>query len=218
MAAGPAAQASPVAGRAAVPAAGLAEAAAELARQLLAGDPERVAHSAAVARRAQSLARTVPAEQREPLVAAAWLHDIGYADALHQTGFHPVDGARYLRRQGWSRLVAELVAHHSGARFVAVVRSLEAHLEEFPFDEGPASDLLTVADQTVGPGGRPMPVEERMVDVLRRHGPESPNGRAAARRNPYLLAAARRVADRLERLGVAPEEHRILAARVQRTG
>jgi hypothetical protein len=32
-------------------------------------------------------------------VAAAWLHDIGYAPAIAEsgTGFHPLDGARYLR-------------------------------------------------------------------------------------------------------------------------
>jgi len=32
----------------------------------------------------------------ELLVAAALLHDIGYAPDLVDTGFHPIDGARYL--------------------------------------------------------------------------------------------------------------------------
>ncbi len=31
------------------------------------------------------------------LVAAAYLHDIGYAPELAITGFHPLDGARHLR-------------------------------------------------------------------------------------------------------------------------
>ena len=31
------------------------------------------------------------------MTAAAWLHDIGYAPAVDDTGFHPLDGARYLR-------------------------------------------------------------------------------------------------------------------------
>ncbi len=39
----------------------------------------------------------------QALVAAAWLHDIGYAEALHETGFHPVDGAQYLHDHGWDR-------------------------------------------------------------------------------------------------------------------
>jgi hypothetical protein len=35
---------------------------------------------------------TVPAADRPVLIAAAWLHDIGYAPGLPETGFHPLDG------------------------------------------------------------------------------------------------------------------------------
>jgi HD superfamily phosphodiesterase len=31
------------------------------------------------------------------LEAAAWLHDIGYSPEIAVSGFHPLDGARYLR-------------------------------------------------------------------------------------------------------------------------
>jgi len=41
----------------------------------------------------------------DTLVCADWLHDIGYAPALVATGFHPLDGARFLEsvglRVGW---------------------------------------------------------------------------------------------------------------------
>ena len=73
------------------------------------------------------------------------------------------------------------MAHHSGSRFVAVVRRLESDLTEFPFTEDEVSDALTVADQTVGPGGVPMIITERIADMLRRHGPDSPNALAHAR-------------------------------------
>jgi putative nucleotidyltransferase with HDIG domain len=188
----------------------LVDDAAALAAHLLGGDPERLAHSREVARRAEVLAVTVPADQRAVLVAAAWLHDIGYSLSVHQTGFHPVDGARHLRRLGWPALVQDLVAHHSGSRFVARVRSLDPALEEFGFVEDALSDALTVADQTVGPGGRPLPVEERLADMLRRHGPDSPNALAHARRQPYLVAAARRVVSRLASRGQSPRPYRIL--------
>ncbi|WP_237710871.1 hypothetical protein [Saccharopolyspora spinosa] len=36
----------------------------------------------------------------ELLVAAAVLHDVGYAAQLVDTGFHPVDRARFLRSVG----------------------------------------------------------------------------------------------------------------------
>jgi HD superfamily phosphodiesterase len=38
------------------------------------------------------------------LVAACYLHDIGYALALARGGFHPLDGARFLRALGRERL------------------------------------------------------------------------------------------------------------------
>jgi cob(I)alamin adenosyltransferase len=52
---------------------------------------------------------------------------------------------------------------------------------------------LIYADQTVGPGGRLMTVEQRLSDMLDRHGPGSPN----AVRAPLLRAAVRRVERRL---------------------
>ena len=66
-----------------------------------------------------------PLRRRRPelLIAAAYLHDIGYAPELEDTGFHPLDGARWLRAQGQERLAC-LVAHHSGAWFEAEARGL----------------------------------------------------------------------------------------------
>jgi putative nucleotidyltransferase with HDIG domain len=189
----------------------LIDEAADLASQLLRNDPERLAHSSRVADQAEALAVTVAPEDRAVLVSAAWLHDIGYSLSVRQTGFHPVDGARHLRRLGWPTLVQDLVAHHSGSRFVAAVRGLEPLLVEFSFEENELSDALTVADQTVGRGGRLMTVDERMADMLRRHGADSPNGLAHAQREPYLIAAARRVASRLEDQG-RPPRHPILLA------
>ncbi len=46
----------------------------------------------------------------EALVAAAWLHDIGYAPEVTDTGFHPLDGARYLVGLGIAERVVNLWA------------------------------------------------------------------------------------------------------------
>jgi hypothetical protein len=54
-----------------------------------------------------------------------------------------------------------------------------------------------------------MTVDERIADMLARHGPDSPNARAHRHRGPYLRTTARRVADRLEAAGIDPAEHRI---------
>ena len=95
--------------------------AADLAQHILDSDPDRLAHSKAAARRAEFLTLAVEPECAALLVAAAWLHDIGYAPGLRDTGFHPIDGARHLQTIGWPPAICNLVAHHSGARFVASI-------------------------------------------------------------------------------------------------
>ena len=173
--------------------------AADLTRYLLDSDPDRLAHSQAVARRAEFLTLAVQPECAPLLVAAAWLHDIGYAPGLRDTGFHPIDGARHLQTIGLPPAICNLVAHHSGARFVARILHLDRELEAYPFSQDAVSDALTVADQTIGPKGQAMTLDERMSDMLERHGPNSPNALAHPQREPYIRAAAMRVAARLER-------------------
>jgi putative nucleotidyltransferase with HDIG domain len=168
-------------------------AARALAERLLDTLPERLEHSAGVAHRAAELTRAVAPADRVLLVAAAWLHDIGYAPETHRTGFHPVDGALYLAARGWTPRVCALVAHHSGAAFTAPAGALVA----FPDERSPVSDALAYADQTVGPWGRRTSVPDRMAEMLGRHGPDSAQARAHRRRGPYLLAAAARVEARL---------------------
>lgn len=169
-----------------------------LARRLLRrGVPERWRHTQGVASRAVELAMTVSADDRPVLIAAAWLHDIGYAPAVRETGFHPLDGGLYLRGKGWNDRLAALVAHHSGARFVPVERGFESLMAEFDFENTAVSDALTYSDQTVGPNGRRMTVPYRIAEAIARHGPDSPNARARVDRVPYLLAVADRVEQRL---------------------
>lgn len=95
------------AGRPAPQPAGVTErvlvAAQELAADLFAGDDQRWAHTCAVADRAGQAAIALPDQQVPALLAAAWLHDIGKAGDLHDTGFHPLDGARYLHASGSHR-------------------------------------------------------------------------------------------------------------------
>src|SRR5438034_220303 len=83
------------------------------------GDGERLSplgdrwlHVQGVARQAQRVAAILPAEDRDVLLAAAYLHDLGCAPPLAETGLHPLDGARHLRALGYGRL-AGLVAYHS---------------------------------------------------------------------------------------------------------
>lgn len=171
----------------------------DLAQTLLESNPERWRHTAGVARRAEAAAVTLTdSDDVETLIAAAWLHDIGYAAPLRRTGFHPLDGARHLDRSGWPPRLVALVAHHSDARSVARLQGLSAELSAYPREDSPVADALTYADQTVGPDGQSMTLAERFADMLHRHGPNSPNAVAHPVREPTLRAAVDRVQRRLQ--------------------
>ena len=87
--------------------------ASQLAERLLEPLGSRWQHTLGVVRRAQSFGQLLDQQGSELLVAAAYLHDIGYAPELRDTMFHPLDAARFLRGGGRERL-ARLVAHHTG--------------------------------------------------------------------------------------------------------
>jgi putative nucleotidyltransferase with HDIG domain len=166
------------------------------AERLLGATGDRWQHTVGVADRAADLAMRLRLDA-DVLVAAAWLHDIGYARAAVVTGFHPLDGARYLARLAWPRRIVGLVAQHSGARYVAAARGLADLLAAYPDEGGPMADALTYADQTVGPAGERLDRRERYAEMLRRHGPDSWNARVDDVRRPYLDAVAGRVERRL---------------------
>jgi putative nucleotidyltransferase with HDIG domain len=172
---------------------GLVTTARVLAEVLLEELPDRWRHTIGVAHRADQLSVTVEPADRETLVAAAWLHDIGYGRVARRSGFHPLDGAEYLIRHGWSPRIAALVAHHSAAHLLAggsgPLKALHAH----PDERSPVSDALAYADQTTGPAGQPLPIRVRMAEMLTRHGTGSAQARVHHLREPYLLAAAGRV-------------------------
>lgn len=164
-----------------------------VARELLDPAGSRWRHTAGVAARALQARAAVPLGQDEVLVAAAWLHDVGYAPAIVRTGFHSLDGALHLRETGWPESVVGLVAHHSGARFVAEVNGFAEELAVFDDPrgwEGPLADALVWADQTTGPEGHLVCVHARLAEARDRHGEGSDLARAHERRAPAVLAAA----------------------------
>jgi hypothetical protein len=178
------------------------QAAQELAGSLLRGCGNRWLHTQTAAVAAAEAAWTVAPRDRDLLVAAAWLHDIGYAHPEPPTGFHPVDGALLLIDKGWPRRLASLVAHHSEARFTAPAQGAQAALAAFDREPGPVTDALVYADMTAGPGGDRLRLKDRLEDVRRRHATAPTNLRDAREaREPYLILATARVDVRLRHCG-----------------
>lgn len=130
----------------------------------------RWAHVQAVADRAQEVCDATGL-QPEVLVSAAWLHDVGYAPQLCVTGFHPLDGARFLRAEGIISIrVVGLVAHHSYALAEARLRGLEDELLEFADEGGALRDALWYCDLTTSPDGEPVSVADRLAEIQSRYG------------------------------------------------
>ncbi|WP_242900668.1 HD domain-containing protein [Actinomadura terrae] len=161
----------------------------ELARKHLeTALPRRWAHTQGVARQARTLV-PILGDKADLLEAAAWLHDIGYAPDLVDTGFHPLDGARYLRdtHQADDHL-CRLVAHHSCALIEARERGLADELtEEFCTQPPPLNDSLVYCDMTTGPDGRLLTVEQRIAEILDRYKQDQSVTRAVTAASPHLI-------------------------------
>ncbi|GHF31227.1 metal-dependent phosphohydrolase, HD subdomain protein [Kitasatospora xanthocidica] len=157
--------------------------------------PRRWAHTQGVADRASRL-EGVLGRQAGLLTCAALLHDVGYAPTLAATGFHPLDGARFLRDvHGADDQLTRLVANHSFALLEADERGLREVLEaEFPLLEDQfLVDALVWCDMTTTPDGSPTTTEARVAEILGRYGVESLVGRFIRRASPEIFAAVARV-------------------------
>ena len=169
----------------------------EEAQRLVEPLGRRWAHVQAVAKRAQEICEATGLEP-ELLVSAAWLHDVGYAPELVNTGFHPLDGARHLTNLGVDETIVRLVAHHSGARFEAVERGLVAELSEFPRPPAEYEDALCYCDMTNGPAGDPVAAADRLDEIQVRYGPGHIVTRFVDEARDDILAAVARVEERLQ--------------------
>ena len=128
------------------------------------------------------------------MVCAAWLHDIGYAPALAITGFHPLDGARFLGGAGIPRRLVCLVAYHSYAALEAELRGLADELAKFDDDDEDAAvrDALCYCDITTSPEGEPVAAAERIAEIKRRYGPDHLVTRFITEATPHLMGAVGR--------------------------
>ncbi|WUK73013.1 HD domain-containing protein [Kribbella sp. NBC_00359] len=146
-----------------------------------------------MAARARSLAGVL-GEEADLIEVAAWLHDIGYAMSVVSTGFHSLDGARYLRGlEGVPEVVCQLVAHHTGAAIEAEERGMPAVAAEFASPPAALLDALTYCDLSTAVDGVPTDVDERIAEILARYPTDHVVHRSIRRSAPLLRCAARNV-------------------------
>jgi hypothetical protein len=173
----------------------------EHAATLLADLGVRWQHVCGVARQAQRVSQVLAPEDRPYLVAAAWLHDIGYAPDLAATAFHPIDGARHVRALGHERL-ARLIAYHSSARWEAEALGLADELAAFPLEDSATSDALTYCDMTTRPTGQRTTLADRLAEIAERYGAEHLVVRCLQRAHDHLASTVERTEERMWAAGV----------------
>jgi hypothetical protein len=116
---------------------------------------------------------------------------------LVETGFHPLDGARYLRRLG----IDGQVAYHSCAMVEAETRGLrDALAAEFKPGEPLLTDVLLYCDITTGPGGNYIRPADRLAEICARYGPDHEVTRFVKAAAPKILTTAGQVDELLPAL------------------
>ena len=156
-----------------------------LLEQVFEADQRRLKHVLEVARRVKETATTLSEAGKAEIdvdlaYRSALLHDIGYAEGLIDTGFHPIDGARYLEKAGFPD-IASFIVCHSNSPEQAVIKGLP----EIDISENLIADLITYWDVQVMQGGECVPYAERLADIKERHGVDSAVWKA------HQLASAR---------------------------
>lgn len=171
------------------------------AARLFADTPDgedRLKHAKVAVRRAEEIAPVVVQADRELLLCAAWLHDVGYVVKGGGLGLHGLDGALHLEKEGWPERLCALVAHHSEARVTAAALGLTVELSRFEREEGAVADALVHADMASGPRGERMSLVERLDGIEQRHlGDPLALRRARTERRPAIMAAVLRTEQRL---------------------
>ena len=167
-----------------------------VAEEKLAGPlPGRWLHVQGVIARAEALAHRLG--DREMLVAAAALHDIGLAPDIAATDASFLDGARWLEAQGAPARLVDLVAHCDCGLIEATLRGHEAAYASYADERSPTRDALWYCCLTTGSDGTAVSVEDRMAAWSTTYAGNGVIGRYAVLARADLLSAVARTEDRL---------------------
>jgi hypothetical protein len=164
--------------------------------------PLRWAHVQGVSERARLAAPLLTRDDAAQLVAAALLHDVGYAPDIAHTGFHSLDGARYLHEVGASERLCALVAHHTCAYREAELRGLSGELSKWIDEKTLMRDALWWADMTTNPHGKRTDADQRIAEIQERYGSDDVVTFFIRQARPELVAAVERTEARLRAAGI----------------
>jgi hypothetical protein len=139
-------------------------------RKLETSENARWIHTQGVVLRAQTVLPLV-GNDAELLLAAAFLHDIGYALNIRKTGNVGVDGARYLRSVNAPDRLVGLIADHWRNSCLQVVDGSDSLSSEFETEgETVLRDALWWSDLTTNAAGQITSIGERLEELAGKTG------------------------------------------------
>ena len=171
-----------------------------VAEEQLAGPlPGRWLHVQGVIAKARSIAEALrlPPAERDALVAAAALHDIGLAPDIAATKASFLDGARWLAEKGAPPRLVDLVAHCDYGRVEAALQGHEAEYAAYSDERSPTRDALWYCCLTTGADGTPVSVEARIAAWSTTYADDDVITRYAVLARDELFAAVTRTETRL---------------------
>ncbi|GAA4839528.1 hypothetical protein GCM10023201_31540 [Actinomycetospora corticicola] len=158
-----------------------------LAETLLADHrPEWWRHAQAAAREAVRLAQ-LPGVDRDPLLHAAVLLDVGRSPVVARVGFPSLDAARFLRVRGYPRRVVGLVAHQLASDVEAEQAGVD--LSGFAAEDSPTADTLWWCSLVADTSAAPLAVGDGRADT-------------DGRRRDATRGAVARTRDRIDAAGL----------------
>jgi hypothetical protein len=156
--------------------------------------PDRWLHVQGVIAKARAVSRALrfAPDERDLLVAAAALHDIGLAPDIAATKASFLDGARWLAEQGAPARLVDLVAHCDCGQVEAALQGHEAEYARFTDERSPTRDALWYCCLTTGADGTPVSVEDRIAAWATTYADDDVISRYAVLARDHLMAAVAR--------------------------
>lgn len=149
-------------------------------KDYLSGD--RLLHTMRVVEKVETLSElyNLTAEDKQILVKAAELHDIGYSEKVIRTGFHPLDGYLYLKNKVDIHVAITVLLHSLSEELIKYqLEEVQAmFFKEYQVIKDIGSinqlyiDIISMADMIVDSHGSECTAEERYNDIVERYGKE----------------------------------------------
>ena len=136
-------------------------------------EPNRLKHIEGVVKLMSLLCVSESDCVKNDLLLVAKYHDIGYANELINSGFHPIDGFLHLKKLGFKESIQKAVLLHTDAKDLAPneLKNYYVNIELSAYDLK-LLDFITYCDTHINDKGELCTLDERLSRIECRYGSE----------------------------------------------